>query len=197
MNCENPPSLFPAKERVKKSRDPTTLRHSRESGNSEAAVRNVGPVFLRKTPQRIPAFAGTTKYCRRVVVSHGAVFSGAPTIAVRDVGFLYTLEGGREKSRDANTLRHSRESGNPEAAVRNVGPVFLRKTPQRIPAFAGMTSICKSARFLHTLFRGNDEVLPEGCRLPRRRFFRCSDHCSERRWISLHARRRARKVARR
>ncbi len=41
-------SLFPAKECVKKSRDATTLRHSRESGNPEAAVRNVGAVFLRR-----------------------------------------------------------------------------------------------------------------------------------------------------
>ena len=32
-----PFSLFPAKERVKKSRDASTLRHSRESGNLFAA----------------------------------------------------------------------------------------------------------------------------------------------------------------
>ena len=36
------------------------------------------------------------------------------------------------------------------------------KRRKQIPAFAGMTSICKSARFLHTLFRGNDEVLFDG-----------------------------------
>ena len=47
-----------------------------------------------------------------------------------------------EKSKDATTLRHSRESGNPEAAVRNIDPVFITETPRQIPAFAGMTSIC-------------------------------------------------------
>ena len=41
-------SLFPAKECVKKSRDASTLRHSRESGNPEAVARNIGPVFLRR-----------------------------------------------------------------------------------------------------------------------------------------------------
>ena len=38
--------------------------------------------------------------------------------------------------------RHSRESGNPEATVRNVGPVFLTETPQR-----------------DSRIRGNDECL--------------------------------------
>ena len=37
-------------------------------------------------------------------------------------------------------LRHSRESGNPEASVRNIDPVFLTKTPQ-----------------VDSRFRGNDE----------------------------------------
>ena len=71
-------SIFPEKERVKKSRDATTLRHSRESGNPEAAVRYTGPFLLRKRRKQIPAFAGMTKY-----YSMGIVFYGADTSAIR------------------------------------------------------------------------------------------------------------------
>ena len=53
---------------------------------------------------------------------------------------------------------HTLESGNPDAVVRNVGPVFLAETPQEIPAFAGMTSVCNAVRFLHMLESGNPEA---------------------------------------
>ena len=91
---------------------------------------------------RIPAFAGMTKcYWRIIVFCRGEPF-GAPTFMVRAI---------------LTNTRHSRESGNPEATVRYTGPVFLAETLQEIPAFAGMTSVCKAVRFFHTLFRGNDE----------------------------------------
>ena len=72
------------------------------------------------------------------------------------------------------TPRHSRESGNPEAAARNIDPFFFVETPQWIPAFAGMTSICNAVRFLHTLFRGNDEVLFDSYFLSQHQYFGAS-----------------------
>ena len=59
---------------------------------------------------QIPAFAGMTKYYSVVIVFCRAESFGAPTVTVRA-----TL---------TNT-RHSRESGNLEATVRNIDPVFL------------------------------------------------------------------------
>ena len=98
-------------------------------------------VFLAGTADWIPAFAGMTNYCRRGIVFLYADSSAIPPLFVRGIQFLHTLE-----------------SGNPEAAVRNVGPLFLTETPQQIPAFAGMTSTCKAVRFLHTLESGNPEA---------------------------------------
>ena len=51
------------------------------------------------------------------------------------------------------------------------GRFSLRKRRKQIPAFAGMTSICKAVRFLHTLFRWNDEVLFDGYCLLQCRYF--------------------------
>ena len=51
------------------------LRHSRESGNPEAVVRNIGPVFLRKRRKEIPAFAGMTKCYSVVIVLYNTVTS--------------------------------------------------------------------------------------------------------------------------
>ena len=135
---------MPAEERVKKSNGShddgrsteevvrwkaiIMLRHSRERGNPEAVVRNIGPVFLRKRRKEIPAFAGMTNVCK-----DGYHYSGRSA-------------EGFDAAKDNNStimLRHSRERGNPEAAVRNTGPVFLRKRRKEIPAFAGMTSVCK------------------------------------------------------
>ena len=76
-----------------------------------------------------------------------------------------------KKSRDATTLRHSRESGNPLRRFRKENRADIANDRLRIPAFAGMTSTCNAVRFLHAPFRGNDEVLFDGyCLLQCRRF---------------------------
>ena len=184
--------VIPAKERVKKSDGATTLRHSRESGNPERPSERLSGVFLAEPPDWIPAFAGMTKYCRRVIVFFHADSSASLSLFVRGVRFLHTLE-----------------SGNPEAARARLSDVFLAETEDWIPAFAGMTKFCrrgivfiygkssaipplfvKGVRFLHTLFRGNDEVLSAGCWLSLRRHFGVPAVICERRPISSHARQR-------
>ena len=66
--------------------------------------------------------AVVTKCYYRVIVFCRAGPFGAPTVIVR--------------AALANT-RHSRESGNPEAGVRYIGPVFLAETPQADSRFRG------------------------------------------------------------
>ena len=56
-----PFSLFPAKERVKKSRDATTLRHSRESGNLLRHFRKKNRPDIADDRLRIPAFKRVKK----------------------------------------------------------------------------------------------------------------------------------------
>ena len=100
-----------------------------------------------------------TKCCRRGIVFLYADSSAIPPLFVRGIQFLHTLE-----------------SGNPQAIVRNVGPVFLRKRRKEIPAFAGMTRISGAFRFPHTLFRGTNMSgqrqagSNRGARSSRRRF---------------------------
>ena len=65
---------------------------------------------------------------------------------------------------NASSFPRKRESGGGRPQCR---PGVL--TLQRIPAFAGMTSVCNAVRSLHMPLRGNEEVLSEGCRLPPRR----------------------------
>ena len=98
---------------------------------------------------------------------------GAPTVTTQSKGFLHTLE-----------------SGNPEAARARLSDVFPAETEDWIPAFAGMTKYCgrvivffcadssaspplfaRGVQFLHTLFRGNDEVLSVDYCLSLRRLF--------------------------
>ena len=74
-----------------------------------------------------------TKYCRRIVVSYGAVFPVLRPSKRETLDFFARSKAGVKKSRDASTLRHSRESGNPEAAVRNIGAVFFRKRRNGFP----------------------------------------------------------------
>ena len=115
--------------------------------------------FITEPPQKIPAFAGMTKSSAAFQFLHTlfrgndeVLFDGDcllqcrhlgdPSVTMRTVRFLHTLE-----------------NGNPEAAVRYTGPVFLAETPRQIPAFAGMTSVCNAARFLHMLESGNPEAV--------------------------------------
>ena len=56
--------VIPAKERVKKSGEPSTLRHSRESGNPEATRARLSDVFLAETEDWIPAFERVKKSWR-------------------------------------------------------------------------------------------------------------------------------------
>ena len=76
---------------------------------------------------RIPAFAGMTSI-RKDGPDHN--------------GRSAESSGAAKRNNPPIILRHSRESGNPEADVRNIGPVFFVKTP---PA--------------DSRFRGNDEYL--------------------------------------
>ena len=50
--------VAPVNEHVKKSGGFTNTRHSRESGNPEAVVRNIGSVFVTETPQTDSRFRG-------------------------------------------------------------------------------------------------------------------------------------------
>ena len=114
-----------------------------------------------------------TKYWRRIIAFLYADTSAFPPLFARGVQFLHMLE-----------------SGNLEAAITRLSDVFIAETTDWIPAFAGMTKYCwrvvgflcadsstspplfvRGIQFLHTLFRGNDEVLSEGYRLPPRHFF--------------------------
>ena len=85
------------------------------------------PFSLWSRRKEIPAFAGMTSVCKDD--SHYGGRSAE--------GF-----GATKDNNHRTKLRHSRESGNPEAAARNIGPVFLTETPQR-----------------DSRFRGNDECL--------------------------------------
>ena len=148
---------------------PTNTRHSRESGNPGAAVRYIGTLYYGNAatdsrfrgndevlsygyylPPRhffgVPAavmrsdgffthsFAGITKCYWRIIVFCRAEPFGARTVMVRAI--------------PTNT-RHSRESGNPEAAVRYTGAVFLTETLRQIPAFAGMTRYYRMVIVFH------------------------------------------------
>ena len=67
-----------AKDRVRKSKGPTNLRHSRESGNLLRCFRKKNRADIADGRLQIPAFAGMTKY-----YSMGTVFYDADTSAIR------------------------------------------------------------------------------------------------------------------
>ena len=72
--------------------------------------------FLAERKDWIPAFAGMTRCCRRVIVFLYAESSAVPQLFVRGVQFLHTLE-----------------SGNPEAARARLSDVFPSETEGWIP----------------------------------------------------------------
>ena len=91
---------------------------------------------------------------------------------IGDARRILAFECVRKSDRFTNT-RHSRESGNPLRRFRKKNRSGIVDGRLRIPAFAGMTSICNAVRFLYTLPRGNDEVLSQGFRLSLRRLSIC------------------------
>ena len=85
---------------MKKLKGPTTLRHSRESGNLLRRFRKKNRADIVDDRVRIPAFAGMTSVC--MDGSHHDGRSAERIGATKDNNSLITL-------------RHSRESGNPGA----------------------------------------------------------------------------------
>ena len=102
------------------------------------------------------------------------------------------------KSKGLTTLRHSRESGNPLRRFCKENRADIADDRLQIPAFAGMTKsysvvivflqrryfsdpavTIRDARFLHTPFRGNDEVLGKVIVFHGTHFFGDPDHRSE------------------
>ncbi len=170
---------------MKKLNSVTNTRHSREGACEEIERPHHSSSFPRKresgggrpqcrpgvlTARRIPAFAGMTKNYRRVAVSRRAEEPGGAEDNNPPITLVYSREGAceeNERPHHSSSFPRKRESGGGRPQCR---PGVL--TPQRIPAFAGMTSVCNAVGFFHILLRGNEEVLSEGCRLPPRRGIR-------------------------
>ncbi len=147
--------IFPSKERVKKSdgfhRDGRTPENIAQR---KIWLSNNTSSFPRKRESVCGVSVRKNRPVLRTVASRfplSSVWGNRAALVVTDGSPRY-----RHCKDNTHRIifRHSRESGNPEAVVRNVGPVFLTETPQR-----------------DSRFRGNDEVLSYGYCLPLRHFF--------------------------
>ena len=145
-----PDSRFRACEEIERRYKHSSFPRKRES-LCGVSVRKTGPTLRAAPPDS--RFRGNDE-----VLFGGIVFTvPTPRRSVR-----------HDESRPISSHARKRESGGGRPQCR---PGFITETPQQIPAFAGMTSICKAVRFLHTLFRGNDEVLFGGYCLLQCRYF--------------------------
>ena len=125
-----------------------------------------------------------TKYCRRVIGFLYADSSVSPPLFVRGIQFLHTLFRGNDEELAGCVDFFTRSfAGMTKYCWRVV--VFLYADSSASPSL-----FVRGVQFLHTLFRGNDEVLSRCHRLSLRKFLICPAVICERHPISSRVQRR-------
>ncbi len=133
----------PASGRAKESCSRAAPRHSRESGNPLRRSRKKNRANIAGDRLRIPAFAGMTSVCK----------DGSHCDGRSAEGF-----GAVKGNNSLIILRHSRESGNPLRRSRKKNRANIADGRLRIPAFAGMTSVCADDRLRIPAFAGMTSI---------------------------------------